>query len=349
MSNRPFIAARVERLINRRIEGLLRRLGWHDAIISHTGYGSGQRLRVMGRIVLCPPGRPDVPSRRDEAWLERRGWRNLAALPAVNRPVVIRIGPRAVHVVSDRDGYIDVTVDHHGLGPGWRQVTVETDDCPATAARVLILSDQVRFGLISDIDDTIITTHLPRLLVAAWNYLVLTESARLPVPGMAQMYREILRQRPGAPVFYVSTGSWNTLPFLERFMLRHGYPAGPMLLSDWGPTNTGWFRSGREHKARALRSLARDFPQVRWLLIGDDGQFDPVIYADFARQFPDQVAAVAIRELNPVEQVLAHGSWRERWRDRVGTPEPVPEVRGSDGASLQPGLQACLPPPPERP
>jgi len=27
-----------------------------------------------------------------------------------------------------------------------------------------------------------------------------------------------------------------------------GFPEGPLLLTDWGPTNTGWFRSGREHK-----------------------------------------------------------------------------------------------------
>jgi phosphatidate phosphatase APP1 len=46
-------------------------------------------------------------------------------------------------------------------------------------------------------------------------------------------------------MFYLSTGAWNVAPAVRRFLGRHGYPQGPMLLTDWGPTNTGWFRSGR--------------------------------------------------------------------------------------------------------
>jgi len=202
----------------------------------------------------------------------------------------------------------------------------------------------VPFGLISDIDDTIIASYLPRPMVAAWNNLVLTEAARQSVPGMARLYREVLHRHPGTPVFYVSTGPWNTFPFLDRFALRHGFPSGPMLLSDWGPTNTGWFRSGPEHKLRALRSLARDFPRTQWLLVGDDGQHDPAIYAHFAAEFPDRVRAIAIRELNPVQQVLAHGTWR-------GLPEgtaprrdgaSTPEVRGPDGDELRSQLLPIL-------
>src|ERR1035438_5057810 len=86
---------------------------------------------------------------------------------------------------------------------------------------------------------------------------------------------------------YLSTGAWNTAPTLTRFLKRHGYPAGPMLMTDWGPTNTGWFRSGQEHKTEALHRLAREFPRIRWVLIGDDGQHDPKIYGDFARDRPD--------------------------------------------------------------
>mgnify|MGYP006197855923 CR=1 FL=1 len=35
-----------------------------------------------------------------------------------------------------------------------------------------------------------------------------------------------------------------TLQDVERFMAEHGYPPGPMFLTDWGPTEEGWFRSG---------------------------------------------------------------------------------------------------------
>ena len=52
------------------------------------------------------------------------------------------------------------------------------------------------------------------------------------------------------------------------------------------------------------------FPHVRWLLVGDDGQHDPEIYAEFAREHPQCVAGIAIRSLSEIEQFMAHGSFR---------------------------------------
>ena len=77
-------------------------------------------------------------------------------------------------------------------------------------------------------------------------------------------------------------------------------------MTDWGPTNTGWFRSGQEHKHAQLHRLARELPHVKWLLVGDDGQHDPKIYTEFTGRRPDRVRGIAIRELSPSEQVLSH-------------------------------------------
>jgi phosphatidate phosphatase APP1 len=334
MPSRPFIAARVDKSVNKWIEQAAHDLGWRDSVIGYTGYGSTEQLRILGRIVLTPRGRLWPRDRRDWVWRDERGWRNFLSVAGVDRPARLSVGRHTIEFTADRDGYIDVRVRDHGLTPGWHSVTIETDESGPVQARVVILNDNVNCGIVSDIDDTILATHLPRPLIAAWNSLVVTESARLPVPGMAQLYRALLRRHPGAPIWYASTGSWTTLPFVERFTLRHGFPTGPVLLSDWGPTNVGWFRSGVKHKLDALESLARDFPHIRWWLVGDDGQHDPTIYADFAQAHPDQVAGIVIRELNPVEQVLAHGTFRELDRVVPGRPAGVPEFRGPDGRSL---------------
>jgi phosphatidate phosphatase APP1 len=129
---------------------------------------------------------------------------------------------------------------------------------------------------------------------------------------MATLYREIEAQHPDAPYVYLSTGAWNVAPVLDQFLHRHAYPPGPLLMTDWGPTPDAWFRSGREHKRREIARLLDDFPGIRWLLIGDDGQHDPEIYAEAAERSPERVRAVVIRELSPAEQVLTHG-----------TPEPI--------------------------
>ncbi|HET9127630.1 MAG TPA: phosphatase domain-containing protein [Propionibacteriaceae bacterium] len=344
MSNRPFVGARMEEFVYRRVNRVLRRMGWTEVVLPFTGYGTQSQVRVLARVVLRP-AEPRTPlGKAAEEMLLQRGWRNFVAAPIPHTEVSVTVGSSGITLRTDRNGYVDVRVKSETLTPGWNHVTITTPTSLPTDAPVMVVDDSQTFGLVSDIDDTVISTFLPRLFIAAWNSLVLTEQARQPVPGMAQMLTRLLADHPGAPIIYVSTGAWNTFSVLNRFLQRHGFPVGPMLLTDWGPTNTGWFRSGTDHKSRALRELARDFPTIRWVLIGDDGQHDPMLYSEFAELQPEHVRAIAIRELTMAEQVLAHGTATVlQDADAVQwTPESAPEVRGPDGTALLPQLQQVL-------
>jgi phosphatidate phosphatase APP1 len=150
---------------------------------------------------------------------------------------------------------------------------------------------------------------------------------------MPLLYHALLDAHPGAFVVYLSTGPWNVAPALEEFLARHGYPPGPLLLTDWGPTASGWFRSGREHKQTQLRRLMGELPALRWILVGDDGQQDPDIYTGLSRDFPGRVRAVLIRQLTAIEQVLTHGAPDPREESRQRRPA-VEEVRAPDGVQL---------------
>jgi hypothetical protein len=292
-------AARIEDAVHRVVERRFRRRGWHVTVIAYTGYGAPGWVRVMCRVLL---GRlDDRPRRRPK---KVRGWRSFTTLPAKHEAVLIEAGGRRHEVHADRGGFVDVVVEAD-LAPGWQTVRLSTEDTEPVEAPVRIIDPQVRFGIVSDVDDTVMVTALPRPLLAAWNTFVLDEHARMAVPGMAVLYERLVNAHPGAPVLYLSTGAWNVAPTLTRFLSRHLYPAGPLLLTDWGPTADRWFRSGQEHKRGTLARLAREFPQVRWLLIGDDGQHDQEIYSEFAASHPDNVAAVAIRRLSPTQAVLA--------------------------------------------
>jgi phosphatidate phosphatase APP1 len=349
---RPHRASIVEDAWHRQVDSALRRRGWQTRIVAHTGYGSQDFARVLGRVLLTrraePSERADAGASNAElrsAEDERRGWRAFITAPAMNVPVTISVGAKTVHTRSDRSGYIDTKVKGHGLEPGWHELTISAVDAEDVVATVMIVGDDQTFGLISDIDDTVISTSLPRPMIAAWNTFVKSENARHVVPGMATMYRELLERHPGAPMVYVSTGAWNTAPTLTRFLRRHGYPPGPLLLTDWGPTNTGWFRSGQEHKQACLHRLANEFPHIRWVLVGDDGQHDPKIYGDFAEQRPRTVAAIAIRELTPGEQVLSHGipvSLEEFAAPRGRHEREVPVCRAGDGYGLVRLLRIAL-------
>lgn len=124
---------------------------------------------------------------------------------------------------------------------------------------------------------------------------------------MPELLAQVHAAHPQAPLVFLSTGAWNAVPTLRSFFKKHAIPNAPMLMTDWGPTNTGWFRSGIEHKRTELRRLLIDLPEVTWLLIGDDGQHDLLIYSEVVREHSDRVAAVAIRRLSQKEQMLAGG------------------------------------------
>ncbi|UFU03277.1 DUF2183 domain-containing protein [Ruania suaedae] len=338
------VAARFEDDFHRRLIPFLRRRGWRPRTISYIGYGNRQMVRVLARVVLSRPrmtGRGAVQLVED--LLDRRGWRSYLSAPVSYIPVTVRVGGTEHRTVTDRSGYLDIVAAGHDLPPGWHDVHIQAKAAAPMTARVHIVDESVGLGIVSDLDDTALVTLVPRPFIALWNTFVRHGSARHVVPGMAQMYTRLQAEHPQTPLFYLSTGAWNIMPTLVQFLRSHAFPAGPMLMTDWGPTNTGWFRSGQEHKRVALRRLAAEFPQIRWILVGDDGQHDPSIYREFAWDYPGRVAAIAIRQLTPGEQVLAHGTpvpaEEPGERARSG---PAPEVSGGDGFALAPQLSELL-------
>jgi phosphatidate phosphatase APP1 len=281
-----------------------RKRGLIATVIPFSGYGGEGWVRVLGRVLLVRPVRTG-PAEKPRA-RSVRGWRSFTSVPAGAVAVIITAAGRDYRVTADRGGVIDTRIDVT-LPAGWTTISIRTEDSVTATAPVFVVDAKARFGIVSDIDDTVMVTALPRPLLAAWNTFVLDEHARRPVAGMSVLYERLVRAHPGAPVIYLSTGAWNVAPTLTRFLSRNLYPAGSLLLTDWGPTHDRLFRSGRAHKRENLARLAAEFPKLKWLLIGDDGQHDEEVYGEFAAAHAEQVAAVCIRRLSPSEAVLAGG------------------------------------------
>ena len=298
---RPHLAARIEDAFHGFRERRGRKRGLVPTIVPFPGYGGDGWMRVLGRVILVKPGR-----RAPDRYTSIRGWRSFTGVPVRDAEIRVRSGDVEHVIHADRGGVIDVRVQAD-LEPGWGALLLTLEGADAIEAPVFVVDESVRFGLVSDLDDTVVVTSLPRPFLAAWTTFVANEHARRPVPGMSVLYDRLMASHPGSPVIYLSTGAWNIVPTLNRFLTRHLYPRGAYLLTDWGPTPDRWFRSGQQHKAENLERLATEFPQVRWLLVGDDGQHDETRYEEFASAHPHNVAAVAIRQLTAGEAVLAGG------------------------------------------
>ena len=321
----PRFAARLDDRTHRFRETRQRKRGYTATVIPYAGYGSTTWIRVLSRVVLAKPD-----SNATARYSKIRGWRSFTSVAVAHATVGIVVNGEEHTITADRGGVVDDVISV-ALKPGWNTISMTTEESDPVEAPIFIVDPKAKIGIISDIDDTIMVTALPRPFLAFWNTFVLDEHARAPVPGMAVLFEKLVRDNPGSPVVYLSTGAWNVAPTLTRFLSRHLYPAGPLLLTDWGPTHDRWFRSGRVHKRESLSRLSGEFPQLRWILIGDDGQHDEDLYRSFASTHPSGVAAIAIRQLSGGEAVLA--GRRLRPEKHVDS-DVVPWIYATDGAGM---------------
>lgn len=358
------------RRFNTSVARFLQAAGYYPEPVVFGGYASASQVRIMGRVIMSL-------TFEQRSWLkERRGWRQFFDAQVPFEPIRVCFGDASVVTVADGGGYFDIVLDGHGLPAGWHDVRVQVlnrrdiyelgglEALPgagrgvratsAVSVAVRVVGEGESVGVVSDIDDTIMVSMVPRPIVAARHALLDHVRAREAVPGMseflrflgsgdAEFYAADAMSAGRAVQVYLSTGAWNTLPVLRDFVVRVRYPRGAFLMTDFGPSNTGWFRSGKEHKRRELRRLVEFFPNVRWFLVGDDGQRDPQIYAEFARDFPDRVAGIAIRSLSPVEMFLTHGTPQAIVPDALhDVPDCVPVWVGQDGYSLLDQVRGAL-------
>jgi phosphatidate phosphatase APP1 len=302
--------------------GLVRLLGTlgrrEITVLPFIGYGTPGRVRAMGRVVLGrPPGRPAaadlvddrtdaIPRGRWAPWRERWATFREGVAPFLTVEVpgcsVVVHGPvDRTAARADRQGYLDLLVDAGGLAPGWHRLSVAATwqgRSGEAALPVFVVDPAATLAVVSDLDDTVIESGITRGLEVLRLTLLTEVTKRTPLPGAAELYRALSCSRGdgSVPVFYLSTSPWNLYEVLTRFLVLRRFPAGPLLLTDWGPSRTSLFRvPTEEHKLTLIRALLADHPALRVVLIGDTGQLDPEIYATIAQETPERVRAIYVR------------------------------------------------------
>lgn len=281
-------------------------------IVPYLGHGTSEVFYVRGRVL------------ENKGYMEPRDshsrWSNLLntyqrfesdEIPGAR--VSARQGSTSVDGVTDDEGYFDM--EFRPSTPlaeetMWHSVEFQLvdalpQDVQSSLGEVLVPPPSAQFGVISDIDDTVLQTGATNLLKMARLTFLHNARTRLPFEGVAAFYRALQRaDAVGNPVFYVSSSPWNLYDLLVDFMDFQGIPQGPLFLRDYGRQtlrSSGGGHGG--HKTTHIRHIMETHAELPFILIGDSGQEDPEIYRDIVHEYPERIETVYIRDVSQKRRV----------------------------------------------
>ena len=279
----------------------------------YRGYGTREGVFVFGRVLQADESDTTVGG--------TSRWRNLKAAltriesdPLPHARVRVSIGAAggdAREIEADDEGFFREWIGARDPLPdgGWVPVHLELANSPIpnpTITQCLVPPVGAAFGVISDMDDTVLQSNVASLLRAARLVLLENAQTRMPFPGVAAFYRALeagTTLTGPNPIFYVSKSPWNLYDVIAQFLEGQEIPLGPIILRDWDLVPE---RATKGFKIREIEQILATYPGLPFILVGDTTQKDPEIYREVMKAFPGRVLAVYIRNVGaPDERSLA--------------------------------------------
>lgn len=276
-------------------------------IMAYRGYGTAGKLTLSGRVLQDEP--VGTAGEHDSLWKNLGNtWKRFETDELPHARLRATFGAWSGETVANDEGYFRFEIEP-AVPPDpaavWHPVELELVD-PALPVRatgaILVPPPDAEYGIISDIDDTVVETGVTRRLAMARTVFLGNARTRLPFKGVAAFY-DALHQGVTAggtnPLFFVSSSPWNLYDLLIEFMELHAIPPGPLLLRDFGVDRRKLLEtSSPQHKLGCIRPILDGYPGLKFVLIGDSGEKDPEIYREVVREYPGRILAVYIRRIH---------------------------------------------------
>ncbi len=295
----------------RRLLSLRLKLNDPIQITPYLGYGTTKHLYLKGRVL---ENENIEPPSTDDTILDNiiNIYKRLESDEVVGARLKARFRGLEEETVTDNEGFFEVHFDMPSPLEDeafWYDVELELiepslskEEKISCKGWVMVPSHTAQFGVISDIDDTVIKTEATNLLAMAKNTLLHNAHTRLPFDGVPAFYKALKHGTHATafnPIFYVSSSPWNLYDlFIDMFEFHH-IPLGPLLLQDYGlDENTMFIKEHHIHKLEQIKKVLQIYPKLPFILIGDSGQKDPEIYEEVVRTYPNQIKAIYIRDVS---------------------------------------------------
>jgi phosphatidate phosphatase APP1 len=308
-------ANRSEHYIDKFLLQFRQRLGWKTKVYiqAYSSFGFSSSLLVKGRVLHRYEFAPHENKSR---------WQNLADMyrrfnSHEIKGALLKISYHefSSETTTDEDGYFEAVIKYsdresHLL---WHYPSIELLESPVpfpkplvAFAKVMVPPVDADYGIISDIDDTIVASHATDLIRMLYTTFTSNALSRLPFKGVPEFYSLLQNGRTGSnrnPIFYVSSSPWNLYDFITDFIRINKIPEGPVLLKDYGFTHNKFFSENHTiHKKKLIVKILTSYPTLSFFLVGDSGQDDPEIYASVIKEFPNRILAVFLRDVTLAER-----------------------------------------------
>lgn len=277
-------------------------------IAAYQGFADREKVYLNGRVLASDPFGGPLD---DDGWWDNlvNTWKRWESDEVPGATVTIRFGDQEQTVVTDEEGYYEAEFPapaevHETLLWLTADAACRSGDEEIRAKHDIVVPPRgASFGIISDLDDTVIHTGITSLVLAAKLTFLENAKTRKPLDGVAGLYQALQQGSAGKPVnplFYISSSPWNLYELLVDFLRLNEVPPGPLLLRDVGLDRTKFVKEkGHGHKQEKALRLLDAYPELSFVLIGDSGQEDPAIYAEVARLRPGRILAAYIRDVDP--------------------------------------------------
>lgn len=219
-------------------------------------------------------------------------------------------------VTTDSEGYFEVEFpmkEKPKAAQIWYTVEftlldkiTETQEEVKAKGEIMIPPENAQFGVISDVDDTILISQSTDFMQKAKLTFLHNAKTRKPFEGVSAFYKALQSGRDRKdynPIFYISSSSWNLYDLLVHFCEVNKVPKGPFLLRDIGINKRKFVKSGHmDHKLEQINRLFDLYPDLPFILIGDSGQKDAEIYEKIAQSYPEKILAIYMRDVSEAQQ-----------------------------------------------
>jgi phosphatidate phosphatase APP1 len=280
-------------------------------IIPYRSYGTPDRLYVKGRV-LVDKGITQS-EKKDTLWKNLLNmYRRFESDEVPGARVQFVLNNQVHEITTDNEGYFVLNFEPEVpivLNDIWHDIELKLVEAPVkfedeivATAHVLVPPPDAEYGIISDIDDTIVRTGATSLLETGRNVLLNNAHTRIPFHGVSTFYKSLQLGRNGKrnnPFFYVSSSPWNNYDLLYHFLELNDIPQGPLLLRDFGIDETKLGHSDHmSHKYKEIENILMTYPKLNFILIGDSGQQDASIYMEVVKNYPGRILAIYVRDVN---------------------------------------------------